>query len=939
MEVQGVPKTDYLRLLTSNLCLCIREMAEGPSTTGILSGVFSFVSREFESFITNATGGSTPEDQPNSRVNSTENARSASSRTTLEDVRNPGGPVRTQRRTPDSSRDRQQRRRERKPPNIFPPSKHAPAPKSKRRVAVVVEEEELASEHSLSRSPSPQPLPRALRRRPSFTMPGSLFPRSASMDPESPPEYADPRQVRFAPDIISPATRRRPEIEGPLETSPSPTRAPTTPLRPRTVPSVKAAVERFHVGADNADPSILLPSSKGKRKAEAPTEEADELPRIPAKDKGKARACDLGDDADTSGEVRVRGKERELFAAREVQKRNEKRRWERDKEKDREDDTERDIEREKDKERIRMLEDEILRLKDELSNRPFRSGSAPPPPPPPPPPLFDGGRLPTSEQTTLFVAARASLKRTALPVEAPINPILPVGGARRQGQPTVGVPPDKMAAFLAEMKHVRLRKTTSSNPVAASSSNWRGGSAGSTDSSAVGVGGRNISTGHAAILKKVGESFSRSHTSTTPSIAVGETSWARNRSTSWSRERSVVLNPVNIGEKRKRAINPQEDSELADDQEHASKRRSSSSSSSLQHPAISTSFSRSNPLARPTMTRDGTITTPSLCDDDGDSDERDRLPSTPPAVAAPPSHPPGHISAPVRKLFVPPPRKEREIIDVDMDVYAGTVAVTPPRLPRASTGDRRTLPPSSADVFAKRPPSSPMPAQSPRRPRPPARTARMPPPPTAPPEAEEEDELSLSFDTQETSDPNLVDAPLPSKGKAKASSDLKSRARGQAPLAQPRSQSPLPPLQLPSMRREKERSSVVPSVTSTSSRGTTTGRTKNRRRQTLDEELRSAAAAARSPSQSRSIQRDRELERELESGTLVGVGTRPKNRGFLARGGAGGEPVLMGVGYVAGVEDEEEGDEGDVGNASDDSDDTDYEPPKAAGRRKRKGIR
>ena len=48
---------------------------------------------------------------------------------------------------------------------------------------------------------------------------------------------------------------------------------------------------------------------------------------------------------------------------------------------------------------------------------------------------------------------------------------------------------------------------------------------------------------------------------------------------------------------------------------------------------------------------------------------------------------------------------------------------------------------------------------------------------------------------------------------------------------------------------------------------------------------------------------------ELESGVLVGVGRRSKRLGFLAHGGAGGEPVMMGVGYVEGavVDDEEVG--------------------------------
>lgn len=181
-----------------------------------------------------------------------------------------------------------------------------------------------------------------------MTMPGSLFPRSASTQPESPPRYpddAEPRQVRWAADVVSPP-RARHEAE-PL---PSPS---------RVAPSVTAGVERFHVGPDE-DPSVL-PSPKGKAR------EQDHSPRFSTREKGKGRAFDF-EDADTSGEVRVKGKERELVAAREEQKRNEERRWERDKEKDRADEVEaqRERDREKDKERIRMLEDEILRLKQEV---------------------------------------------------------------------------------------------------------------------------------------------------------------------------------------------------------------------------------------------------------------------------------------------------------------------------------------------------------------------------------------------------------------------------------------------------------------------------------------------------------------------------------------------------------------------------------------------
>ncbi|KAF8207217.1 hypothetical protein K438DRAFT_428685 [Mycena galopus ATCC 62051] len=499
-----------------------------------------------------------------------------------------------------------------------------------------------------------------------------------------------------------------------------------------------------------------------------------------------------------------------------------------------------------------------------------------------------------------------------------------------------------MAEFLSEMKTVRLRKTSFTKPAADASGSRRGESAGSTDSNkTVMVGGRSMSTGNAAILKKLGESISRSQSATSSFKMVGDTSWIGSRNSSWSQERSVVLDAAKTGDKRKREVPTQEDS-LA----HASKRRSSSSSSSLQDPSFA-DLSRSYPPSRQIVIPRASTITPSLCSDKGQDDSDERLPSTPPA--------PPNLSMPVRKLFVPPPRTEKEIIDVDMDRHNNrAIAVTPPPIPRASAASSRRPPPSTSDVFAMRPPSSPLPAvPSPRKPRPPARIPRAAPPPPPPPEAEEEeeDELSLSFGTNDAPDLSPGDRPPPSKRKAKAAvlaahgKPPKSRERGreQAPPPHSRSQSPLPPLQFAQPRRgkekERERTSAAPSnaSTSTSSRGATTstgtGRTsKNRRRQTLDEEMRSAAAErARSRSSQQDWEREPEPEPEfdysdLENGILVGVGTRPKNRGFLAHGGAGGAPVFMGAGYVEGVEDERDDGDGDGG-------DGDYEPPPTGRRR------
>jgi hypothetical protein len=78
--------------------------------------------------------------------------------------------------------------------------------------------------------------------------------------------------------------------------------------------------------------------------------------------------------ADASREIRVRSKECELTAVMEGQRSNE-RRWERDREgegraeKQR---LERDKEKSRDKEMIKMLEQEILKLKEEVHNFAYR---------------------------------------------------------------------------------------------------------------------------------------------------------------------------------------------------------------------------------------------------------------------------------------------------------------------------------------------------------------------------------------------------------------------------------------------------------------------------------------------------------------------------------------------------------------------------------------
>ncbi len=202
-------------------------------------------------------------------------------------------------------------------------------------------------------------------------MPGSLYPRSPSLEPESHPTSRS-RHVRFQSGIGSPKPNRKFSDTDPSSESTS----STLPFRPPLVPSVKDAVSRFRVGDNDADPSILLPKTSPTRspitrKAKPQYEEVfdsdedeeeedvgDYPPRISAAAKGKQRASMDLVDGDTSGHIRVRGKEQELFTAREQLRRNEERFDDRP-EVD-------NNERERDKEKIKMLEEEVKRLREEV---------------------------------------------------------------------------------------------------------------------------------------------------------------------------------------------------------------------------------------------------------------------------------------------------------------------------------------------------------------------------------------------------------------------------------------------------------------------------------------------------------------------------------------------------------------------------------------------
>ncbi|PFH53202.1 hypothetical protein AMATHDRAFT_1617 [Amanita thiersii Skay4041] len=323
----------------------------------------------------------------------------------------------------------------------------------------------------------------------------------------------------------------------------------------------------------------------------------------------------------------------------------------------------------RDKERIRLLEEEVSRLRQELSKREMgtltTSLSPPPPPPPPPPPIPDRA----SKPDTLFASARAALRRAPVPIEAPINSNL---STKRKGLPTVGVPADKMAAFLKEMKNVRLRKVARA-PDHQANLSWRPQNRSSLqDASGV-------------------------------SSATFDVSYTSN----------PRFYPTGVKRKRVEDIYPSSKHPSLDS-------RSDMTCSTM--PCIEVNHvhgCQSQPSA-------ATIDlTPSLCsDNDIERDEvtPDHIPRTPP-----------RSSIGQRICHTPSGIKKPEYIDVDS--YIPPISDTDPRMRNSNSvctsstqlDDTRSFSFDMEDIFSKRIPLSPLPSSStPRKPRPPSRKSSSP---------------------------------------------------------------------------------------------------------------------------------------------------------------------------------------------------------------------
>lgn len=221
-----------------------------------------------------------------------------------------------------------------------------------------------------------------LKKQPSLTMPGSLFPRSPSLLPDQAESTQAVPTVSISVQPSDPrkAGRSLTHSSTVSSTDPSPPSLDqyVPPWRPRSVASVKDAVNQFKAteGAE-ADFSLMLPSPQSSPvKPISSARSIDEVsPHRPtssfsapfsASRKGKERARDSRHDDDldfivcgNSEQNGVHAKERELNAAREEQREHE-RRLSGNQSRRASD------ERERDKQRIKALEEEVRRLKEEV---------------------------------------------------------------------------------------------------------------------------------------------------------------------------------------------------------------------------------------------------------------------------------------------------------------------------------------------------------------------------------------------------------------------------------------------------------------------------------------------------------------------------------------------------------------------------------------------
>jgi hypothetical protein len=575
--------------------------------------------------------------------------------------------------------------------------------------------------------------------------------------------------------------------------------------------------------------------------------------------------------------------------------------------------------------------------------------------------------MPSSTEDRVLATARASLKHTSPPVEAPINPLIP--RARRTGKPTVALSQDKMAAFLQEMKSVRLRKVYhnvdngrerefdpdasfagANATFAAPPSNWAASWKGKEKEGA----DREDDDGARFAVPDLPQPLRRRATigGAAPSPATtakGNTgsSHLRKEGMKVARKAGGVVHPhapvpernvrgnTEVGsgpaeipatnadetearfpsrEKRKRQHSDADDPPEQDPIRSAKKGlaedfssrpvTSSASISSvpsasetrqptgwLRKSASASSF-RPSRIPRLAASADADQATPSLSsDNEGELDHEtssDKMPPTPPVV--------------------PASAVEEARPSIELDAHPPASALAPSR----ATRDRQ-LPIVHDDVFSKRPPSSPIPRDTPSRPRPPSSMRKS---------RSNSQPISIAADDEDDNDPLAIHVSRPVRTTA-SKAPLRD-AQPFKPKRRPRDVSSPPPRQQQQQRlsssiqlddidierRRFARASKDQNVDKIPEQTPDLSRSVRRAslaqlQQHVDEEYRREEDSFWGVLEDDEGEAPGALE-DLDSGTLVGVGSRSKNRGFLAHGGAGGPSVFMGVGYVEGVQETDE---------------------------------
>ncbi|KAJ3818285.1 hypothetical protein F5878DRAFT_623871 [Lentinula raphanica] len=869
---------------------------------GIFSGVFNYVTAEVGSFITNATGGVI--------------------------TVNTGG---HSRRAKNMAHDLEMRRRKKKRTREWTKSVERDSAEvqpfsipeaSTRRSASIPDDIPVAKPQTKKRASTPLS---------KTTMPGSLFPRSPSLMPS---ERAYHEEIQVEQDERQNANWNL-DFEEEHEAGPSNVTAPATnsplqsPFRPPLVSSVKDAVSKFHAGPD-VDSSMLLPSPprrKGKEREVIDVDaDVDEDSWLMPPPRTTRRGLS---DGDISQETRMLGKERELSEAIEEHKRKEAR-WERDRDKEVIAEEEESFlrDRERDKDRIRKLEEEVERLKEELRKRPAVISAFPPPPPPPPPPLalsiVAPSALNASDTTAPFANARAALKHAPTPKEAPINP------PRRGGRPTVGVTADKMAAFLSEMKTVRLRKVGSQSSLGKSTSDVSrresvGGDISYMDSFDDSERSR-LSISDLRTTREILGRNAQGHSVAGPSAPAREVSWASTRSASSNGEGDNSLSASSTRKrKRKESID-----EHAEDIDHNGEGDISSQIQKLRESIRNKRRNLNQSISKNRV--------------DSISLSNSRYPYRPlPPSGASQFHPLQTSRPAIIGASTEPASSSGSSQSTDTSHASGTISTesSSSSIAGRDTDKSASLRPSLSSVPAETPslcsdndadhPGHAVDSSTPPL-TPPGISARYTTPPRY---VTEIDDLEVDLvDKEHEAGPSRTQqkqprrrssphpsvylakripaSPLPNPSPKRPKPPSNSRRKSNTTRAASLPKSPTPPfhpgpgdeddeedpLSLRYNEEEEDIRSTAPPDQPEPQRK------HRRRRSTLDQELRAAQKATLLAETEGEYSED-----ELNHGTFVGTGTRSKKLGFLAHGGAGGLPVWMGEGYVLGVGNTEAEDE------------------------------